>query len=216
MTKNTKIIFVRHGHSVANLKGIFGGRIDVELTETGIAQAKAVSEYILKNYKIDKVYSSTLQRAWKTAEIIASPHDMEVTRDCRLCEIYGGDWEGLFFDEIEKKYPEEFEVWRNDLGNVQTPNGENLHDVQKRGLEAVFEIAHNNSGKTVLIVAHRVLLITLQCFWENRDIEDVNECEWLSNCSVSEVEITDDKIVPINIGQDEFLADLITKVETKM
>ena len=62
----TTLILVRHGQSESNLKHIFCGQTDVKLTEKGHAQAKKTAEYIIKNYKIDKIYSSDLQRAYDT------------------------------------------------------------------------------------------------------------------------------------------------------
>ena len=66
----TKLIVVRHGYSVTNVTNTFAGNLDVELNEIGIMQAEKAGEY-LKKYKIDKIYSSDLVRAYKTALPIA-------------------------------------------------------------------------------------------------------------------------------------------------
>ena len=213
----TKLIFVRHGQSEANLKAIFGGReCDFPLTELGHKQAKIMAEYILKKYKIDAIYSSDLSRAADTAREVARPLGMEINYDKRLREIDGGLWNGMAFADISKEYEQEVELWRSDLSKVQPPGGENVFDLQKRAMSAITDIAEKENGKTVFVATHRVLLRTVQCVWENRSLYDINKCEWLSNCSVNEVLFSQGKLIPVNIGQDDFMGELITKVSTSM
>ena len=73
----TEIILARHGETEWNVEEIFRGRIDVELNETGMKQAELLAEY-LSDVKIDAIYSSPLKRALKTAEVIASYHQLNV------------------------------------------------------------------------------------------------------------------------------------------
>ena len=62
----TRLLFVRHGQSEANLEGVFAGQIDPALTELGYRQAECTAEFIAKTYSVDAVYSSDLQRAYHT------------------------------------------------------------------------------------------------------------------------------------------------------
>ena len=214
---NTTLLFVRHGQSEANLKSIFGGgTCDFPLTELGQKQAEIMAEYVLNKYKIDAVYASTLTRAIDTAERVADKLTLEIHKDKRLNEIDAGLWNGMNFSDISLMYKDAFELWRNDLSKVQPPNGETVYDVQKRALEAITEIAKKEKGKTVLVLTHRVLLRTVQCKWENRPLSDINKCEWLSNCSVSEILFSNGDLIPVNVGQDEFMGDFITRVNTSM
>jgi len=213
----TTLLFVRHGQSEANLKGIFAGRTsDFPLTELGHRQAEIMSEFVLNKYKIDAVYASTLCRAIDTAKRVADKLDLEIHQDFRLNEIDGGRWNGMNFSDISLSYKDEFALWQTDLSKVRTPEGETVHDVQKRALSAIADICEREKGKTVFIATHRVLLRTVQCKWENRPLSDINKCEWLSNCSVSEILFSQGKLIPINIGQDEFMGDFITRVNTSM
>ena len=59
----TRLLFVRHGQSVANLERYFAGQINPALTELGRRQAECTAEFIAKTYSVDAVYSSDLQRA---------------------------------------------------------------------------------------------------------------------------------------------------------
>ena len=79
--KMTKFIIVRHGQSEANLKEIYAGRFDVPLTATGKKQAELVTEYVLKTYRVDAVYSSPLLRARETVKEIAPRQVMIYTID---------------------------------------------------------------------------------------------------------------------------------------
>lgn len=211
--KETRLIFVRHGQSEANVKGIFGGsECDFPLTELGYKQAEIMSEYVLKKYKIEAVYSSDLSRAVNTAKKVAQVLCLKINTDKRLREIDGGIWNGMKYNDISAQYKDEFELWKEDLSKVRAPEGETVYDIQKRALAAINDIAEIEEGKTVLIATHRVLLRTVQCKWENRSLSDIKNCEWLSNCSVSEVLFSNGNLIPINIGQDDFMGDYITRV----
>ena len=213
----TRLIFVRHGQSEANVEAYFGGKIiDAPLTELGQRQAEIMAKYVLNKYKIDEVYSSTLSRAVNTAEKVSNALNLEIHKDIRLNEIDGGLWNGMKFDDISVKYKDEFELWKTDLSKVHPPEGETVYDLQKRALEAITEIAEKETGKTVFVATHRVLLRTVQCKWENRSLGDINKCGWLSNCSVSEILFSKGSLIPVNVGQDDFMGDYITRVNTTM
>lgn len=216
MHEQTRLLFVRHGYSVANREAVFGGCLDYDLTETGHKQAEIMAEYVLKKYNVDSVYAGDLSRAVKTAEKVAQPLGLEIQQDKRLREIDGGAWNGMTFEDIREKYTEQFNFWETDLSRAKPPNGETVFELQKRALEAIADICEKERGKTVLVATHRVLLRTVQCKWENRELSDINKCEWLSNCSVSEVMYDNGSLIPINIGQDDFMGKYITTVTSSI
>lgn len=216
MHEQTRLLFVRHGYSVANREAVFGGCLDYDLTETGHKQAEIMAEYVLKKYNVDSVYASDLSRAVKTAEKVAQPLGLEIQQDKRLREIDGGAWNGMTFEDIRGKYTEQFNFWKTDLSRAKPPNGETVFELQKRALEAIADICEIERGKTVLVATHRVLLRTVQCKWEKRELSDINKCEWLSNCSVSEVMYDNGSLIPINIGQDDFMGKYITTVTSSI
>lgn len=212
----TKILFIRHGESEANQLGFWGGRVDVSLTETGKNQAEMVAKFVTENYAVDEVYSSTLQRALQTAAPISRILGKKTIEDKRLCEIYGGIFDGMKYEQIKQDYPEVFSVWNENMSKVALPNGENVFEVQKRGFEAIEEICKNNFGKTVVIVTHRVILRTIQCIWENKPLSRINECEWADNSSVSEVDYENGKLYPVIINQIGFLGNNAKKMNSIM
>ena len=81
------IIFLRHAQAENNTKRILAGRTEgVSLTKTGIEQAERISEY-LKPLDISAIYSSPIERAKHTAEIVTKNSAIDVELDDRLTEI---------------------------------------------------------------------------------------------------------------------------------
>ena len=112
----TKFIIVRHGQSEANLKEIYAGRFDVPLTATGKKQAELVTEYVLKTYRVDAVYSSPLLRARETVKEIAIKAGVPLLLCDGIEEIFGGEWEGKTLPEIAKNYAKDALLWKDDIG----------------------------------------------------------------------------------------------------
>lgn len=100
-----EILMVRHGQSIADLEDRHEGRADFPLTEVGINQAMAAATWINDNFKPEIIISSTLQRAYKTAEIIGSKIGVMVIKDQAIMEWNNGLLAGLLRDEAKKLYP---------------------------------------------------------------------------------------------------------------
>ena len=156
-----QIILVRHGETEWNVKGVFRGRIDIELNETGIKQAQLLVEY-LSNLKIDAIYSSPLKRAVKTAEMITSYHKLNVEITPGLIDFNYGEWQGLPRQEVKDKYKELYAEWIKNPHRVKTPSGETLDDVRKRAMDVVNDVIAKYEG-TVVLVSHRVVNKVLIC-----------------------------------------------------
>lgn len=89
-----QIIFLRHGQAKNNVDKILAGRTEgVPLTETGISQAQHAAE-LLTHMKIGAIYSSPIQRAKHTAEIVGEKNSIDVTIDDRLIELDMGKFTG--------------------------------------------------------------------------------------------------------------------------
>lgn len=163
------LVLLRHGQSVWNMENRFTGFTDVELSAQGEGEARAAGEK-LRNLPLDHVFTSTLKRAYTTAELaLASAGQSAVaqTRHDDLRERDYGDLTGLNKDDMRAKYGEEqVHIWRRSY-DVRPPNGESLQDVVAR-VEPYYR-AHIEpllkSGKNVLVAAHgntlRAMLIIL-------------------------------------------------------
>lgn len=203
----TRLIFIRHGESEFNRTKRYTGQLDVSLTEKGVTQANITADYILKNYKIDEIYSSDLSRAIDSASPIARPLGIEIKTDPRLREIFAGEWQGLYFADVKKLYKKEYLLFKTDKIHNKTSGGEGMLDVMERTLAAATEIAEANDGKTVLISTHNGPLMTLEVPLINISLNDTYP---LSNNSVTEVEYENGKFKLIKLGYDEHLGNLTT------
>ena len=210
---STKILLVRHGFSQANSDHVLGGQFDTPLTEVGESQAEAMSAFVRSRYSVSAVYSSDLQRAFRTAQSIADPLGLPVISEPRMREICCGEWDGMPVERIREKYPEEYAVWQTSMGTARPPKGETAAIVQARTVAALNEIAARHPGQTVAVVTHLIALLTLRCRWEGLPIERIQECELVSNCSVSEIDVDGDRWTPVALSMDSFLGGQITEIE---
>ncbi len=205
----TTLLLIRHGYSEANHDGIFTGHTDVALNKQGIKQAELTAEYIAKNYKVSAIYSSDLKRAYKTAECISNILKTDVIAQENLREIYGGDWEGVTFNDLPKLYPEEFDVWINDIGKSACVGGESVSQVGERAMDALTQIAKDNEGKTAVVVTHGAFIRTAQSIIETGGLEAMQSIPYVSNASVTVLEY-DGKFTIKSVSYDDHLGELST------
>ena len=190
----TRLIFVRHAQTDANAKHYLQGQSDGVLNETGIAQAARISA-VLKDFFIEKIYSSDQKRALATAQAIAGNHPAEVQPDSRLQEWNCGDWdlmEAAVFHQMVK-----------DEGitpaSFAPPNGETFQDVRRRAEAILTEILSQSEGKSVLVVSHGDFIRSMIGILMGIDI-DTSANIFLDNASYSVLENHQDswKILTIN------------------
>ena len=209
----TKLVIVRHGQSRANLEERYAGCYNACLTSAGKKQAALLTEYILKTYRVDAVYSSPLDRARETVEQIAKKAGVPLIVCEDLREIYGGKWEGLALPEIAEKYPQDAYVWKTDIGRARPTGGESFAEVQARADKALRKIAEENEGKTVVIGTHGGVIRSMQCLFDGVPIEHMKDVSWTPNASVSEVNYQNGKYIPVSMGYTGYLSeDLITRL----
>ncbi len=168
------LVLMRHGQSQWNLENRFTGFYNIGLSAQGIAEAKVSGQNLAKaGITFDQVYTSTLQRAYTTAEIAlteagqAGLVDTMIKHD-DLRERDYGDLTGLNKDETKQKYGEEqVQIWRRSY-DVPPPGGESLKNVVENRVRPYFESVIRPqiaAGKNILVAAHgnslRALLIIL-------------------------------------------------------
>ena len=151
------IYFVRHGQTNWNLEHKTQGWTDIPLNENGKIEAKKVSN-IFKNIKIDKIYSSDLSRAKKTAEIIKQNYNLDIIIDERLREIKYGDLEGLRISKLDQN------TWDIINNNPKKLNAEGYDEVYNRIVDFFKQI---NKNENILIVTHAGIIRILLYFVKN-------------------------------------------------
>ncbi len=154
------LVLVRHGQSDWNLKNLFTGWKDPDLTPKGVEEAKAAGQRLkARGLKFDMCFTSALTRAQHTLQLILAElgqTGLPETRDQALNERDYGELTGLNKDDARKKWGEEqVLIWRRSF-DVPPPGGESLKDTLARSLPYYMHHIqpHVLEGKTVLVAAH--------------------------------------------------------------
>ncbi len=187
------LILLRHGQSQWNLENRFTGWTDVDLTADGEAEAKRAGR-LIKDFRLDRVYTSTLARARRTAQLALSEAEAagadiagvkngegwKLTEHDALRERDYGDLVGLNKAETAEKYGEEqVHQWRRGFA-VKPPGGESLADVVAR-VRPYFEAEiwpHVAAGENVLVAAHGNSLRAVLVIIGEYDAEDIPNIEF--------------------------------------
>ncbi|MBX4335155.1 2,3-bisphosphoglycerate-dependent phosphoglycerate mutase [Bartonella raoultii] len=166
------LVLIRHGQSEWNLKNLFTGWKDPDLSEKGRIEAITAGKNLkTSGLKFDIVYTSALQRAQNTARHILEQmeqSDLALIKNSALNERNYGDLSGLNKDEVRQQWGEEqVQKWRRSY-TIAPPNGESLRDTSARVLPYyLYHIQpHILRSQTVLVAAHgnslRALIMALE------------------------------------------------------
>jgi 2,3-bisphosphoglycerate-dependent phosphoglycerate mutase len=173
------LALVRHGESQWNLENRFTGWVDVPLTDTGRREAARAGE-LLRGMRFDRAFTSVLQRAAETLDIILrtiGQTGIPIERDAALNERHYGDLQGLNKAETAAKFgAEQVHIWRRSY-DVAPPNGESLQDTAARTLPYFERVIapHLRGGETVLVVAHGNSLRSIVMHLDRLTKEQVTE-----------------------------------------
>jgi len=158
----TRILLVRHGETELQSSLRYWGKTDVTLGEVGLHQAEQLRDRLAME-RLDAVYSSELERAADTANIIAARHNLKVITCQELREVDFGRLEGLEFNEIHQQFPDVEQMWITRNPALVYPEGESLLDFENRVSQFDARLQKHKPEETVLIVAHAGVLRTLIC-----------------------------------------------------
>ncbi|QDI88759.1 histidine phosphatase family protein [Candidatus Nitrosopumilus sp. SW] len=149
-----QIIFLRHGQAKNNTDRILAGRTEgVPLTDVGRQQAQHTAE-LLEHMNISAIYSSPIQRAKHTAEIVGKHNSLDVTIDDRLIELDMGKFTGMAYDEIFNDHGNVFmKFYQGDL-EIAHNGVETFDEVKKRVLGIVDHVIENHPDENVVLVTH--------------------------------------------------------------
>ncbi len=151
---STRIVYVRHGQVDFPHDRLYcDAREDPPLTPEGECQARAAAE-LLRGMAVDVIYTSPMRRARSTAEPIAAATGAPLQVHEGLKERPFGIWDGLYFDEIARDYPQEFAAWKQDPVHFVPPGGEPITEHARRIQAAVAEIRARHPGQIIVVVAH--------------------------------------------------------------
>ena len=196
----TKILLMRHGHVEGIDPPRFRGRLELDLTALGQAQARLTGVRIAAEWSPSAVYSSPMQRCLDTAMVIATASgDGQVMPLEGLQDIDYGDWQGHLHSEIATQDPQTYAVWEHAPHLVRLPGGESLQDVVARTADGLRTVLSAHPHGVVVMVGHDSVnrLLLLQCL--DQPLSAYRRLE-LSPCGLTEVDIdgADIRVMRIN------------------
>ncbi|MNW49086.1 Alpha-ribazole phosphatase [compost metagenome] len=182
-TSLLRLYIVRHGESIANANGILESRNDSPLSDLGREQTVKLAEK-LRDVQWRKAFSSPSLRASSTAELIVGPVDVETLTD--LAEMDVPFWEGLTWEEIEDKFPADYEAFRNDPEHYKPATGETFQEVAVRTSRLLAKMQRDFAGEggDFLLVTHSVIVNMLLISAAQKRIDDIKLSEKVGNASM--------------------------------
>lgn len=162
------ITYIVHGTSVDNEKHVSSGWSDVELSELGRKQAKALKEQ-LGNKKFDAVFCSDLRRAHETAQL-AFGDSAPIITDQRLRECSYGEYNGKPSEIVEPMQEKNI--------TARFPGGESYEDVKVRIADFLDFLKENYDGKNIAIVAHKAPQLALDVLLKGQTWKQAFANDW--------------------------------------
>jgi len=186
--KVLKLYIVRHGETEWNVIKRFQGQLNTPLTEKGMEKLGETGKK-LKNILFDQVYTSELGRTVTSAEIILNENNgyknnkLELQKLAELNEVYFGVWQGLTYEEVFLKYPEEANNYFYNVKNYNAENveAENLKDALERFLKGINKILNRHKSGNILVVTHGTVFEMFINYVENKSIFDIDERTLMGN-----------------------------------
>lgn len=157
-----RILVVRHGETEWNVEQRFRGSADIPLNAKGLLQAQALAQR-LEREPISAVYTSPLQRAFKTAETIASPHGLVPAPLDGLSNINYGELEGRTIAEVAEHFPEMYRTLLESPQLVRFPCGDTLDEITVRAMSGLNGLIARHDGETIAAVSHQVITKVILC-----------------------------------------------------
>ncbi len=186
----TITLLLRHGQTALSTERRFAGLSDIELTETGVRQAKLAGERLAAHGGVDVIVASPLRRTRQTAEEVAAATSAPVEYDDDLRETDFGDWEGLTFTEAQRRWPDEVAAWLADPAAAPS-GGESFAAVAVRVQAARERLMAAHARETVLVVSHVTPIKTLlteallappaAMYRMHLDVGSLSEIDWYSD-----------------------------------
>jgi broad specificity phosphatase PhoE len=184
----TVLYLIRHGATEANLARpalIQGRRHDPPLARLGVRQAEATRD-LLAIRPIDHCYSSPLLRAVQTAAIVAAPHGLAPRPLEALIECDVGRWEGLDWQTIRSREPDDYRRFHANPAQFGYPGGESFRDVHGRVAPLLDDLLRRHAGEAVLVVGHHVVNRTYLAGLLGLPPDQARQVK-LDNCGISVV-----------------------------
>jgi broad specificity phosphatase PhoE len=175
------IVFVRHGQTDANHRGLLLGHADPSLSDVGHAQAAQLAVRLGEERAPIAVVSSPLQRTMQTAAVVARAFGLEVEPEPSLIELDYGEWDERPFAEVPRDV---WLSWQQDC-DFTPPGGESLRSVQERVSACTSALLDRSDAGSIVAVSH-VSPIKAAAIWA-LGLQDRPELAWRLRLDVASI-----------------------------
>lgn len=202
----TDVILIRHGETDWNVQGRFQGQIDVPLNTFGERQAARMAER-LRHERVDALYCSDLLRTRQTAAPAERVLQLMAAPDAALREQHFGVLEGLSFDEVRARHPDELAGWMLHDPDYTLPEGESVRRFHARVVAALQALAARHAGQRLAVVTHGGVLDMLYRTVHGLPLEGERRCE-IPNAGINRLRVQGDRLEIVAWADDAHLAGL--------
>ena len=190
-------LLIRHGQT-DYVDEALAGRIDAPLTAQGHQQAQHLA-MVLREQPVRAIYCSPMCRAVQTAQPLAEALHLFVETDATMTQIDFGEWQGLSFDELQKR--EDWQAFKKDPSSVGCPGGERMPAVQQRVMLGLQRIASGyEEDDVVAIFTHGSIIRHAITFFLDMPLHAMNRLK-VETASVSTLHLQDGSPRLIRLNQ---------------
>jgi broad specificity phosphatase PhoE len=192
-----ELVFVRHGTTEGNERGLLHGRTDIPLSPVGYAEARRSAALFARTGSIGKIVTSPQTRALVTAREIESATGATLEIEPRLREFDFGDLEGVPFYMLQTHHPDQYFSLLDPEGiDHPFPNGESRRSLHSRVSGALDTISENADARPVVVVAHLIVIATAIAHLTSNDPNDAIRY-LVRNCSISRLRLNEHRIAEL-------------------
>ncbi len=200
------MILIRHGETDWKVQGLFQGQIDVPLNALGQRQAERMAERLVRE-RVDVFYCSDLLRTRQTAAPAALRLELPAAPDAGLREQHFGILEGLSFDEVQARHPQELASWMRHDPDYALPEGESVRSFHARVLGALRALAARHEGRTLAVVTHGGVLDMVYRTVHALPLHGPRACP-IPNAGLNRLRVRDEQLEIVDWADDAHLTGL--------
>ena len=202
---STHICLVRHGETEWNAARRIQGQLDIGLNETGVRQAVAAGRW-LEKAGIAALYSSDLERAWRTAQAIGQALGLAPSALPEMRERRYGVFEGLTYAEAEERFPDGYAAFEGRNADFDFEHGESLKVMHARVVGKLIELAARHRGQKIVVVVHGGVLDVINRFVRGNPLEMPRDF-LIPNAGINWISAVDGRWTVETWGETAHLAD---------
>lgn len=202
-----RLYLIRHAETSHNASGIYQGQTDSALSELGHDQARLLAQRLAEEeLTLDQLYSSVSGRALQTSEYISQITGKAIIENEGLQEINLGNWEGLTWNQICDKFPQESKRYHENWWNFCEHGGESWKQAQNRFFETIVELIQKSLNQNLMIVSHAgvIRMLVAKILESNCPRPPID----ISNTGITEVSFSDHQLRISRLNDQNHLISL--------